>query len=151
VPVTRWPSSLHQAFDVGRDDGLVLDDQDVGGQFGVDVRLGLRDQALHVHSVGVEDLGGFRRREALQGGQQEGLARARGDAHQPARSVVAAFDAALVLKLGAGRGPDGVEHMIERDPRGHLGRQLALAGGEGLQRDTDVVVTGRLIAGQARA
>ena len=39
---------LHQAFDVGRDDGLVLDDQDVGGQFGVDVGLGLGDQAFDV-------------------------------------------------------------------------------------------------------
>jgi ATP-dependent protease Clp ATPase subunit len=37
---------LYQALDIGRDDGLVLDHQDVGGQFGVDVRLGVGDQPL---------------------------------------------------------------------------------------------------------
>ncbi len=33
-----------QGLDVGGDDRLVLDDQDVGGQFGVDLGLGLGDQ-----------------------------------------------------------------------------------------------------------
>jgi hypothetical protein len=41
-----------------------------------------------------------------------------------------------------------VEHLIKGDPRGHLGGQLALAGGQGLQGDADIVVAGRLIAGE---
>ena len=65
---------LHQALDVGGDDGLVLDHQDVGGQFGVDVRLGVGDQTFDLARVRRQDLGGFRRGEPLQRRQQEGLA-----------------------------------------------------------------------------
>ncbi|MNS86450.1 hypothetical protein D3C72_1203560 [compost metagenome] len=93
----------HQAFDIGRDDGFVLDDQDVGGQFGVDVGLSLGDQAFDRARVNAQDLRRFRRRKAFQRGQQEGLSRARRNPHQAARGVVARFQIADVLQLGAGR------------------------------------------------
>ena len=57
MSTTVWPSSLDQGLDVGGDHRLVLDDQDVGGQFGVDLALRLGDQLLDLGEVGVEDLG----------------------------------------------------------------------------------------------
>jgi hypothetical protein len=128
--------------------GLVLDDQDVGGQFGVDVGLGLGDQPFDVHRVGVEDLGRLRGRETFEGGQQEGLARTRSDLHQALRGVVATLNAAFVFQLGAGRGPDGVEDVIQGDARRHLRRQLAFAGGQRLKGHPHIVVASSLIAGQ---
>ena len=140
---------LHQALDIGRDDGLVLYDQDVGRQFGVDIRLGVRDQPVDVTGIGVKDLGGLGRGKALQGGQQEGLARTWRDPHHAARCIVlAAPDAAHVFQPGTGRGPDGVKDMVESHARRHLGRKLELTGREGFESDTDIVVTGGLIAGQ---
>jgi hypothetical protein len=47
---------LDQRLDVGGDDGLVLDDQDVGGQILVDLLLRLRDQRLGFGKVGVQNL-----------------------------------------------------------------------------------------------
>ncbi|MND84511.1 hypothetical protein D3C80_764030 [compost metagenome] len=137
----------HQAFDVGRDDGLVLDDQDVGGQFRVDVGLGLGDQTLDRARVDGQDLGGLGRGEAFQSGEQEGLARARRDAHQAVGGVVA-LGRAAVLELGAGGRPDGVEDVIQGDARRHVRGQLALARREGLERHADVVVACALIPGQ---
>ncbi|MNE53033.1 hypothetical protein D3C80_1477330 [compost metagenome] len=140
---------LDQAFDVGRDDGLVLDDQDISGQFGVDVGLGLGDQTLDRARIYAENLSRLRGGEPFQGRQQEGLSRTRRDPHQAARGVVAdAVHAAAVLKLGAGRGPDGVEDVIESDPRRHVRRQLALAGRQRLQGHAHIVVASDLIARQ---
>jgi len=138
----------NRVLDVGRGVGLVLVDQAVGGRFGVDVGLGVADQALDLMHVRRQDLGGFGRGEALKRRQQEGLTRARGDAHQAARGVVAGLQAAGVLQPGARGGPDGVEDMIEGHAGRHFRGQLALAGGEGFQRDADIVVAGGLIAGQ---
>uniref|UniRef100_A0A0N4ZZP0 AlaDh_PNT_N domain-containing protein n=1 Tax=Parastrongyloides trichosuri TaxID=131310 RepID=A0A0N4ZZP0_PARTI len=138
----------NQTFDVGRDDGLVLNDQDVSGQFGVDVGLGLGDQAFDRTRINAEDLRRLGRGEAFQRGQQEGLARARRDPHQAARGVVAAFQTADVLELGAGGRPDGVEDVIKGHARRHVRRQLPLTGGQRLERDAHIVVARDLIAGQ---
>ena len=144
--VAQFPD---QAFDVSRNDGLVLDDQNVSGQFGIDVGLGLRDQPLDIVCVGVKNLGCLGRGESLEGRQQKGLARTGRDPHQAAGCmIVASLDAALVFQLRTGGGPDGVEDMVESHAGSHFGGQLPLAGGQGLQRDTDVVVARRLIAGQ---
>jgi hypothetical protein len=138
-----------QGLDVGGDHRLVLDDQDVGGQFRIDLRLRLGDQLLHLREIGAEDLGGLRRREAFEGREQEGLARARRDAHQSARGVVGvAFVFLRSLELCARRAPDGVEHVIERDAGRHAGFQRPFPGGERFQGDTDVVVAGRLVSGK---
>uniref|UniRef100_A0A0N5A0B4 Chromo domain-containing protein n=1 Tax=Parastrongyloides trichosuri TaxID=131310 RepID=A0A0N5A0B4_PARTI len=139
---------LHQAFDVGRDDGLVLDDQYVGGQLGVDVGLSFRDQALDRARIDGQNLGGLGRRKAFQRGQQERLSRLGRDAHQPTRSVVGFGDAAA-FQLGPGARPDGVEDVVERHPRRHVGRQLTLARRQGFKRDADIVVARALIAARA--
>ena len=52
-------------------------------------RLRLGDQLLDLGEVGVEDLRRLAGREALERGEQKGLARARRDAHQPRGRVVA--------------------------------------------------------------
>ena len=63
----------HQRLDVGRDNRLVLDDQHVGRELGLDVALGPGDQLPHVFGRFVEDLGRLVDREAFERGQQEGL------------------------------------------------------------------------------
>jgi hypothetical protein len=145
---------LDQRLDVGGDDGLVLDDQDVGGQILVDLLLRLRDQRLGFGKVGVQNLRRLRGREALQRGQQEGLARARRDPQQLVRGVVGSRIERLgvvVLQLRAGGAPDGVEHAIEGHPRTQPGVQGAIPCGERLQRDAHVGVARLRIAGQRPA
>jgi hypothetical protein len=122
----------------------------VGGQFGVDLGLGLGDQAFDLAEVAIQDLSGFGRGEAFQGGKQERLARTRGDAHQTLRGVVGGGEAVITTRfeLSAGRQPDGVEHAIQRDARRQVVIQRTLAGGEGFQSDADIVVAGVLVAGK---
>ncbi len=141
----------HQALDVGGDHRFVLDDEDIGGQLRIDLRLGFRDQLLDLVEGGVEDLGGLAGREALERSQQEGLARTRRDPHQPMGGVVGLARGVLVigLQLGPGGAPDGVEHVIERDARRKPVVQRLLARGQGLERDADIVVAGALIAGES--
>ena len=50
-----------QGLDVGGDHRLVLDDQHVGGQLGVDLGLGLGDQLLDLGEVGARGSGRPRR------------------------------------------------------------------------------------------
>ncbi len=109
----------HQRLDIGGDHRLVLDDQDVGGQFGVDLGLSLGDQLLDLVEGGVEDLGRLAGRESLQRGEQEGLARARRDTQQPMGGVVGIGPGVLVigLQLRPGRAPDGVKDVVERHAR----------------------------------
>ena len=54
-----------------------------------------------VLGVGVEDLGGLGGGEALEGREQEGLARARGDLHQAARGVVLTLDGQIGYAMQA--------------------------------------------------
>jgi len=130
------------------DDRLVLDDQHVGGQFGVDLGLSLGDQALDRAEIGVEDLGRLAGREAFQRGQQKGLSRPRRDAHQPGVGVVgpAHLVRGVGLELRARTAPDGVEHVVERHARRQVGFQNPFAGGEGFKGDSDIMVAGGLIA-----
>ena len=71
----------HQGLDIGGDDRFVLDDQDFGGEFRLDVALRPGDQGAHAFGVVVQDLGGLVDGEAFQRGQQEGLAVPRRNAH----------------------------------------------------------------------
>ncbi len=112
----------NQRLDVGGDDGFVLDDQHVSGQFGVDVGLRPRDQLFDLGEFGVQDLGGLGRREALQRGQQESLARTGRDTHQAMSGIglgrqILARLVRLRLQLGAAGAPDGMEHVVERNAR----------------------------------
>ena len=57
----RMAEIEHQGLDFGGDHRFVLDDQHLGGEFGVDLRLGFGDQVLDLFETGLEDLGGFGR------------------------------------------------------------------------------------------
>ncbi len=139
-----------QSLNVRGDDRLVLDDQDVGRQLGVDLGLSLGDQALDLFEGGVEDLGSLRGREPFQGSEQERLARARRDAHQAVGGVIRLRQGVFLgaLELGAGRAPDGVEHVVERDAGSQPAVQRHFARRQGFKRNADVVVAGALVAGQ---
>src|SRR5690606_35983721 len=52
----RVPDLGDQGLDVGGDDRLVLDDEHLGRQFGVDLGLGLGDQALDLGKLDPKDL-----------------------------------------------------------------------------------------------
>ncbi len=140
----------HQRLDVGGDHRLVLDDQDIGRQLRVDFGLGFADQLLDLVEGGVEDLGRLTGSETFQGGEQERLARTGRNAHQPVGRIVGLAGTIVLaaLELGAGGAPDGVEHMIERDPRREAVVEGLLAGRQGLQGHADVIVAGPLIACQ---
>ena len=94
---------------------------------------------------------GFGGREAFQRGEQEGLARARRDAHQPLRGVVGAGAVVVLRGSRAGR-RRCTRWRGTRDRARPAGVRSAssdaLAGGQRLQRDADIVVAGGLVAGE---
>ena len=69
--------AFDQRLDVHGDEGLVLDDEDVGRDFGGELAAGFLDQAAKRLQVAVQDFGGILFGEAFEGHQQEGLARPR--------------------------------------------------------------------------
>ncbi len=140
-----------QGLDVGGDHRFVFDDQHFGRQFRVDLGLRLGDQLLHFLETGFEDLGGLAGREALERGEQEGLARAGRDTHEPMRCVLVARLGLVYrfLQLSAARAPDGVEHAIERHSGRKLGVERLLSRGQGLEGHPDIVVAGSLFPGQS--
>ena len=71
--------AFDQGFELHRDEGLVLDDQHVGGDFGGELAAGFLDQAAQRHDIDVEDARRVSSREAFERHQQEGLPRQRGD------------------------------------------------------------------------
>ncbi len=142
------PQFADQRLDVGGDHRFVLDDQHAGGQFGVDLGLGLGDQHLDLGRTGPQDVPGLRRIEPFEGRQQEGLARTRRDAQQAARGIVAFRRVRLGFQARAGAAPDDMEYLIQRDPRGELGRQGEFARRQGLQRRTNVGIPCGLISGE---
>ena len=114
----------HQGFDVGGDDRLVLDDQHVGGQFGVDLGLGLGDQRVDSSGRFAEDLAGLVDREALERGQQEGLARRGGMRMRRCETSIAARSRA-VFQLGAGVHQMAWKRRVERHARRQVGSSSA--------------------------
>ena len=72
--------ALDQAFQLHGDEGLVLDDQDVGGDLGGELAAGFLDQRAQRHHVDVENSRRLRFREAFERDQQERLPRHRRDA-----------------------------------------------------------------------
>ncbi len=72
--------AFDQAFEVHRDEGLVLDDQDVGGDLGGELAAGFFDQRAKRHHVDIENARGLALGKALERDQQERLPRHRRDA-----------------------------------------------------------------------
>ena len=71
--------TFHQALEIERDEGLVLDDQHVGGDLGGELAAGILDQFAQLRHVDIEHLGGVVFRQPFQRDQQKGLARHRRD------------------------------------------------------------------------
>ena len=69
--------ALDQPLEIHGDEGLVLDDQHVGGDLGGELAAGFLDQAAQRRHVDIEDRGGVLFGEALERDQQEGLPRQR--------------------------------------------------------------------------
>ena len=67
--------TFDQRLEIERDEGLVLDDQHVGGDLGGELAAGFLDQRAQPRHVDVEHLGGVVFGEAFQRHQQERLAR----------------------------------------------------------------------------
>ena len=85
--------AFDQAFEIQRDEGLVLDDQHVGGDLGGKLAAGFLDQFAQLRHVDIEDLGGVVLRKPFQRDQQEGLARQRRDlGEMPARPACVGVD-----------------------------------------------------------
>ena len=74
---------LDQPLEVHGDEGLILDDEDVGGDFGGKLAAGLLDQIAQRPHVNIEDRAGVFLGEAFQRDQQEGLPRQRRDVAKP--------------------------------------------------------------------
>ena len=101
--------ALDQAFQLHRDEGFVLDDQDVGRDLGGELAAGFLDQRAQRHHVDVEDARRVRLGEAFERDQQECLPRQRRDAGE--------------LALAGQRRPPGVGRAVERDRIPDLGEQ----------------------------
>ena len=67
--------AFDQRLEVHRDEGLVLDDQDVGRDLGRELAAGFLDQRAQGRHVHLENPGRVLLGKALQRDQQEGLAR----------------------------------------------------------------------------
>ncbi len=74
--------AFDQRLDVHGDEGLVLDDEDVGGDLGGEFAAGFLDQTAQRRQVAVENFGRFLLGEAFERHQQEGLAGPRRDLGQ---------------------------------------------------------------------
>ena len=102
-PVTE---GFHQTLQVEGDEGLVLDDQDVGGDLLGQFAAGLFHQATHRLHVEPQDMGGILLGKTFQRDQQEGLARPAGSDCPSRRS------AASPPRLGSGVPLSGIEFQI---------------------------------------
>ena len=74
--------TLDQRFQLHRDEGVVLDDQHVGGDLGGKLAAGFLDQAAQGHDVDVQDAGRIRLGEPFERDQEERLPGQGGDAGQ---------------------------------------------------------------------
>ena len=107
---------LDKALQIGRNSGLILNDEDLGGEFALDLFLGVLFKHALLFFGNSENVGCFRGGEAFQGCQQESLALDRGKGLKPLVGRIAC-GTILSFKLGASRTPDHVEEAIERQPR----------------------------------
>ena len=83
TPSTRWPRLSTSDLEVHRDEGLVLDDEDIGRDFGGQFAAGFLDQRAERRDVVIQHSRRILLGEAFQRDQQEGLARPRGQLGKP--------------------------------------------------------------------
>ena len=75
--------AFDQRFEIHRDEGLVLDDQHVGGDLGGELAAGFLDQRAQRRHIDVENARGVLLGEAFQRDQQERLPRLGREAGEP--------------------------------------------------------------------
>jgi hypothetical protein len=124
---------LDQALEVHGDQGLVLDDEDVGRDLGRQLAPGLLDEVAHPGSVGVEDFRGLVLREAFERHQEEGLARQPGDVGEaPLDRQLGVAGLARVVQI------DGIPNLgedpVKCDPWARRGLEGAAVGQDRLER-----------------
>src|SRR5712671_7614668 len=73
------PQAFDKTFEFHRDDGLVFDDQDVGGEFACEFPTGLVDQFAQTGFIDAEDARCVSLAKSFHREQQEGLPRQRRD------------------------------------------------------------------------
>ena len=76
--------TLHQSFEIERDERFVLNDQNVGGDLGCKFATGFLDKFAQLRCIDIQDLGGVVFRQPLKGDQEKGLTRLRRDLRQMA-------------------------------------------------------------------
>src|SRR5262249_23050461 len=76
--------AFHQLFQVERDEGLILDNERVGGDLGRELSTGLLYEPAQPGLVDAQNLRGFVLGEPLHGYQKKCLAGTRGDVAKPA-------------------------------------------------------------------
>ena len=82
MPITLWPRLSTKRLDVHGNERLVLDDEDIGGDFGGEFAAGLFDQAAQRRQVAVEHFGRVLLGKSFERHQQEGLPGPRRDLGQ---------------------------------------------------------------------
>src|SRR3546814_3875182 len=92
--------TLHDAFQIHGDERLVLDDEHVGCGLAIDLGDRARQEAGDLLLVRFENGGSLVAREALHGGQQQGLARARRQGGQASLGNRLAAVAVAVVVVG---------------------------------------------------
>ena len=83
TPMTFVAEVLDQAFQIHGNERLILDDENVGGDFGRKLAAGRVGILADILRVAIKDEGDLILGEALQREQQEDLARQRRDVRQP--------------------------------------------------------------------
>ena len=139
--------ALHQRFEIHGDEGLVLDDQDVGRDLGGQLAARFLDQRAQGGHVDVENAGSVVLGEALERHQQERLTGLRRDVGEP-------LSAGRSARRGRGavdrdRIPDLCEQTVERDPRTTLIIDNRRILDQGLQGGAHVGIAGGLVSRQS--
>ncbi len=137
-------------FDVHGDDGLVLDDQDLGASLRLDLAKRFFHQGLDIGRVQTDQIGDVIDRETFQRRQQQRLSGERRQPREPCLCnrflpVIPRQDRAI-FQMG-GR-PDRVESPVKAKPRIDIGRKLFGRRDDRFQRRTNIGVTMALAARQ---
>ncbi len=138
---------LHQAFEIHRDEGLVLDDQHVGGDLGGHFAAGGIGQLAGFGHIDAENPGHFLFGKTFQRQQQKGLPRQRRDVRQPPfRRHRQGGDVGIVVERN--RIPDFREQPEQAGARAVLLVEQGRVLQQGFQHGPDIGVAGGLISRQ---
>ena len=140
----------HDRLDIHRDDRLILDDQNLGTGLRLDLLQRFLDQGFDIGGVEADQIAGIFRGEAFERGQQQRLARQRG---QPGQSGMGdrllpdrTGEAGLVIQM-RGR-PDRMEGLVEAEARIDTAGKLLRRSDDRFERGADIGIAMSLAARQ---